>query len=194
MKVLAVNGSPRKKGNTQDMLDAAARELKTRGGSVEFIHLADYEVQPCNGCERCYKKAWDCPIDDDAAELLKKMAGSDGLLIGSPVYFGGVTAQLKALFDRSIMLYQDMELRNKVGGAISVGGGAHGGQELTLMQIVTFYTTHDMIVANSEGGLYGAMGVANDKGEVMKDADAMKASRNLGARMAQLIVPRHARE
>lgn len=187
MKVTVVNGSPRRKGNTQAMLAASAKELKALGISIESVALAEYEVQPCNGCERCYKKPWDCPIDDDAAGLLRKMRASDGLLIGSPVYFGGVTAQLKALFDRSIMPYQAMELRDKVGGALSCGGGAHGGQELTIMQIVTFFTTHDMVVANCEGGLYGAMGVANDKGEVLRDEEAMKASKNLGRRMAQLM-------
>lgn len=189
-EVVILNGSPRKKGNTQMMLDAAAKELEKAGVSVDKLSLADYDIRPCTGCERCYKKPWDCPVKDDAVKVLRDMAAADGMLLGSPVYFGGVTSQLKALFDRSIMPYQAMEFRDKVGGALSCGGGAHGGQELTVWQIVTFFTTHDMLVANCEGGLYGAMGVGNDAGEVGKDSEALKSARNLGKRIAQLLKSR----
>ncbi len=123
-KVLVVNGSPRKKGNTYILLEAAAREIEKAKIRVDRVHLRDFEIEPCNGCERCYDNPWECPIDDDAVKVLRMMKEADGLLLGSPVYFGGVTAQMKALFDRSIMLYQDMELKDKVGGAVSCEGGA----------------------------------------------------------------------
>ncbi len=185
--VLAVNGSPRKNGNTQIMLDEAAKELEAAGISVERLSLSGRDIRPCTGCEKCNARAWACPIKDDTLDILRKMVASDGLLVGSPVYFGGVTSQLKALFDRSLMTYKDMELKDKIGGALCCGGGAHGGQELTITQIVTFFTMHDMVLANSEGGLFGAMGVGNDRGEVKEDKEALKSARNLGKRVAYLL-------
>jgi multimeric flavodoxin WrbA len=128
MKVVAVNGSPRKNGNTHELLEAAAKELRSRGIEVESVSLAENEVEPCTGCERCYKEAWDCPIEDDGVEVLKRMASADGLLVASPVYFGGVTAQLKALIDRSVMAYTNTEFKDKVAGGLSVGGGSTEGR------------------------------------------------------------------
>ncbi len=186
MKVLAINGSPRKKGNTQVLLDAALDEFKNAGAEAETISMADYSIKPCTGCERCYQKFWDCPIGDDAVKVLKKMAYADALLVGSPVYFGGVTAQLKALFDRSSMPYQQLELSGKVGGAIAVGQGLHGGQELTVTQIVAFFMCHDMVVAPSESGILGAMATANGPGDVRKDEDGLKSARSLAKRMIRL--------
>jgi len=187
MKVLAINGSPRKNGNTQMMLDAAKKDLQKGGIQVEDISLADFDVQPCDGCDKCTKKHWECPIKDDALALLKRMASSDGLLIGSPVYWGGVTAQLKALFDRSTIPYQTHAMKGKVGGAVCVGGGAHGGQELTIMQIATYFFMSEMIVAGSEGGLPGAMALGNAEGDVLEDAEGLKSARYVGKRMAELI-------
>lgn len=192
MKVLAVNGSPRRKGNTNAMIDAAAKEMKARGIRVELLSMSDLEIRPCDGCEKCYKRLWYCPIKDDAVAVLKRMVSSDGVLIGTPVYFGGVTAQLKALFDRSIMPYQRMELRDKVAGALSVGGGLHGGQELAVWQIATFCITHDMVFVNAPGGLYGAMATGNDIGDVEADKEGMKSASALGKRMAEVLLQRKA--
>ncbi len=190
MKVVAVNGSPRKKGNTHDMLEAAAGELRAEGIKVEFVSLAEHEVKPCSGCEKCYKKAWDCSIEDDGIAVLKKMASADGVLVASPVYFGGVTAQLKALIDRSVMAYTNTEFKDKVAGGLSVGGGKHGGQELAVWQIATFCITHDMIYVNPEGGVGGAMATGNDKGDVRSDSDGLESAKRLGKRMAQVLTTR----
>ncbi|MEM0343879.1 MAG: flavodoxin family protein [Thermoplasmata archaeon] len=187
MKVLAINGSPRRGGNTAAMIDAATDELRAAGIEVEVVSLADHDVKPCTGCERCAKQPWDCPIEDDALPLLRKMVEADGVLMGSPVYCGGVTAQLKALMDRSIVPYQAGELKGKVAGAIAVGGGKHGGQEMTISQLYTYFLMMDMIIAPAEGGYYGAMGTGDGKGEVRQDEDGIASARALGRRMAQLL-------
>lgn len=187
MKVLAINGSPRKNGNTQVMIDEAAKEIKKAGIKVESMSIADYDIRPCIGCEECYRKPWDCPIKDDAIAVLKKMVAADGLLIGSPVYCGGVTAQLKALFDRSVMPYQSAELKDKVGGALTVGGAKNGGQELTLLQIDAFFLMFDMVVASAENGFYGGMATGNDRGDVKKDKEGMNKAKGVGRRMAHLL-------
>ena len=187
MKVLAINGSPRKNGNTRILLDEAAKEIEKAGIEVETLSIADYNIRPCTGCERCFKKAWDCPIKDDATKVLRKMVAADGLLIGSPVYCGGATAQLKALFDRSVIPYKDSEFKDKVGGALTVGGARNGGQELTLMQINTYFLMFDMVVASAENGFYGGMATGNDRGDVKKDKEGLDKARGVGRRIAHLL-------
>lgn len=187
MKVIAINGSPRKKGNTQILIDEAAKELARAGIDVEKISITDFEVEPCTGCDACSKKLWTCPIKDDAIALLKKMVASDGILLGSPVYCGGATAQLKALLDRSVIPYQKAEFKDKVGGALTVGGAKNGGQELTLMQLNAFFLMHDMVPASSEGGYYGGMATGNDPGEVKEDEEGLKKARGVAIRMAGLL-------
>ena len=187
MKAILINGSPRKNSNTNLMLDAAAQELDAAGVDVERVFLADIEIRPCTACERCYKKTWECPIKDGAASLLKKMAAADAVLIGSPVYFGGVTAQVKALMDRSIMGYNDLPMKGKVGGGITVGGGAHGGQELAVMQINVFMFMHQMHVAYGENAEFGGMGTGNDLREVKHDKAGLKSAAGMGKTMAALM-------
>ena len=186
-RVLTINGSPRKDGNTSGMLAAAEEELKREGIEVERICLADVDVRPCIACEECHENPWSCPIDDDAIGVLKKMVEADAILIGSPVYFGGVTAQLKALFDRSAIPYQGSELRDKLGGALSCGGARQGGQEMTVNQIIVFFMTHDMQIANTGDGAYGAMGVADGIGDIAGDDEGLSAARGLGRRTAHLL-------
>lgn len=187
MKVLAVNGSPRKNGNTKAMIDAAGGALTREGITVDSISVVDYEIRPCDACEACYKNAWQCPIEDDALEVLARMRDADGLIVASPVYGAGVTAQLKALLDRSVIAYVNQDLRNKVGGAIAVGGGVHGGQELTIQQIVAEFAFHGMIVANPTMELLGAMGTADGVGEIEKDTAGLQSATELGRRMAELL-------
>ncbi len=187
MKVLAINGSPRRTGNTKLLIDEAAKELEKKGIEVERISITDFDVRPCVGCEKCFKNPWSCPIKDDGKEVVKRMAAADGILIGSPVYCGGITAQLKALFDRSVMMYYVSEMRDKVGGAITVGGSKNGGQELTLLQINTYFLMFDMVVASAEGGFYGGMATGNDKGDVRKDKEGLEKARGVGRRMARLL-------
>jgi multimeric flavodoxin WrbA len=187
MKVLAINGSPRKNGNTQIMIEETARPITHAAIQFESVSIADYEVKPCSACEICYKESWSCPIEDDTLRLLEMMAEADGLIIASPVYGAGVTAQLKALLDRSVIAYIDQDFKNKVGGAIAVGGGLHGGQELAILQIVSEFAFHGMIVANPRMELLGAMGTADGMGEVKSDKSGLESARALGERMVELL-------
>jgi multimeric flavodoxin WrbA len=187
MKVLAINGSPRKNGNTQTMIDEAAKVLRKAGVEVESLSIRDLDVGPCTGCESCFDGSWHCPIKDDGLKLMKRIASVDGIILASPVYCGGVTAQLKAVMDRSVIAYQNKDLKDMVGGAICVGGGSHGGQELAVLQMVSTFAMQDMIVAGPDGGMPGAMGTANDKGDMRKDKEGLKSARELGKRMAELL-------
>ena len=187
MKVLAINGSPRKNGNTQLMIEEAAKPLRRAKIVVESVSVRDYKVMPCNACEVCYEKPWNCPIKDDALKILRRMADADGHIIASPVYGAGVTAQLKALLDRSVIACMNQDFKDKVGGAIAVGADSHGGQELTILQITSSFAFHGMIVAIPRIGLFGAMGTANGRGDIKKDKNGLQSARDLGERMAELL-------
>jgi multimeric flavodoxin WrbA len=187
MRVIAINGSPRRGGNTQVMIEECAKALRGEGVDVEVLHLRDFDVRPCTACDSCYTKHWKCPIKDDAITVLRKMVDADGVVLGSAVYGADVTAQMKALLDRGILPYTNQDLKNKVGGAIIVGGGSHGGQEMAMQQIISFFAFQGMIPAGPSGSLYGALATANDKGDVRKDKEGMKSARELGKRMAELM-------
>ena len=187
MKVLAINGSPRKGGNTQLMIEEAVKSLKSARVKVESVYVKDYDIKPCNACEVCYTKPWHCPIKDDAMKLLRRMADADGLIIASPVYLADVTAQLRALMDRSVIPYIEQDFKDKVGGAIIVGAGSHGGQELALIQVMEFFHFQGMIIASPRLGIGGAMGTADKKGDIRKDKDGLESARELGVRMAELL-------
>ncbi len=103
MKILAISFSPRKNGNTVAMLGKALAGAAGEGAETELYSVAGKNIQPCDGCWDCMK-AGKCHIKDDAPELFEKIMAADGLILGTPVYFWGMTAQAKAVIDRSISL------------------------------------------------------------------------------------------
>src|SRR4030042_3027900 len=103
MKILGVSFSPRAKGNTVAMLTKALEAARGAGAETGLFSIAGKNIQPCDGCWGCMKTG-KCHIKDDAPELFEKIIGADGLILGTPVYFWGMTAQAKAGIDRSISL------------------------------------------------------------------------------------------
>lgn len=100
MKVVVLNASPRPKGNISQMLCAMQEELQARGDQVEFIDVCKLQVRPCIGCMKC-RSAKKCVLaEDDSQRVMKLLQECDGLIVGSPCYWGNMTGQLKILFDR----------------------------------------------------------------------------------------------
>ena len=99
MKVLAISGSPRKKGNTSFLLQQALQELETHGIETELIHLSDYRFSDCIGCEGC-RESFRCVIKDDMQKIYPLINQADALILGSPTYFYDVTSIMKAFLDR----------------------------------------------------------------------------------------------
>lgn len=173
MNILYISGSPRKKNSNTDYLLNCAREVT--GG--EFIKLIRYRIEPCNACWGCLKKP-SCSIDDDFRKIIAPMLlEAEAFILGSPVFFNNVSAQLKALIDRTWSLRG--RLRNKVGGAIVVGRGY--GSESAIMAIHAFFLKHDMIPVNR-----GVCGRAFKPGEAEGDAEAVKAASRLGERILEI--------
>ena len=99
MNILIINGSPRKSGNTELLAEAFAKGAAEQH-HVEIVSVRDYKVNPCLGCNACFKANGICAQKDDMAIIYEKMNQADMLVIASPVYFYSISAQLKAVIDR----------------------------------------------------------------------------------------------
>jgi len=104
MQVLAFIGSPRKKGNTETLLEAVRRGVVRAGGQVETIRLCELKINPCTGCGGCDRTGV-CVQEDDMTQLYGKIIAADRVVVASPIYFYGITAQAKAFVDRCQALW-----------------------------------------------------------------------------------------
>ena len=100
MKVIAFNGSPRRGGNTQTIIEAVLKGAASKGAETRLVNLYELNMQGCIGCEGCKKELGTCVQKDDLSPLLKEMMTYDAIVLGTPIYVYHVTAQLKALIDR----------------------------------------------------------------------------------------------
>ena len=129
MKVLAISGSPRPQGNTRLLLETALKVLEGHGIATEYLSLHGKDIRPCLACYKCAKDKNRCAQEDDFMPVFEAMAAADGLIVGSPVYFGSATPNLMALLDRAgfVARMGDNALRPE-GGQPHRGGPAGRGQ------------------------------------------------------------------
>ncbi|KCZ72906.1 multimeric flavodoxin WrbA [Candidatus Methanoperedens nitroreducens] len=166
MKITGISGSPTVNGNNEKVIDLALGIAEEHGYETEKILLSKLRVLPCTDCGVC-KTAKECPIDDDMEEIYRQLETSDALIVASPVYFGSVSAQLKALFDRTILLRRNgFLLEGKVGGAIATGGSRNGGQEFTIQAIHSWMHIHGMLVVGDRAHFGGIVAKPVDSDEV----------------------------
>lgn len=102
MKILIINGSPRKQGHISKMLQWMEAEAKANGDDVSVIRVADLSIRPCIGCMSCREKLKCCLPEDDAQRVLKQIEEANALIIGAPCYWGNLPGQLKVMFDRMV--------------------------------------------------------------------------------------------
>ena len=187
MKVLAINGSGRKDGNTCLLLKAVLAELEREGVETEMVQMA--EKGPIQGCISCFKcmerKNMQCAIDSDPFnEYFQKISRADGLLLGSPVYFSDITAGMKALIERCgfVSRANGGILRRKVGaGVIAV---RRAGSNHSLSSINYLFLISEMIVPGSN---YWNMGIGRNPGEAAGDSEGLETMKTLGKNMAWLL-------
>jgi multimeric flavodoxin WrbA len=152
--ILGISGSP-KNGNSEAMLREALKIASERGHRTESILCSKIKVGPCIDCGECSRKN-PCPIKDDMPFCSRLLEQADGIIVVSPVYFGSMTSQLKAVFDRTLPFRrQGMKLKNKIGCALSVGGSRNGGQEKTIETIHSWMHIHGMIVVADDSHFGG---------------------------------------
>lgn len=122
-KVIGIAGSPRRNGNSERALDSALKGVEMAGGCVEKIVIRDCNVSPCNSCGGCHARGV-CVIADDMQKMYQKLIEADGIIVASPLYFMGVSAQLKAFIDRFQSFWSRKYLLNqpiREGGIMSRG-------------------------------------------------------------------------
>ncbi len=158
MKVLGIVGSPRKDGNTQIMIEEVLSAAKQEGAKTDIFLVAGKNIQGCDGCHSCAKTGGVCKIKDDMQELYKKMDWADAIAFGSPVYFNYVTAQAKAVIDRTFCYLFSRKLAGKVAAPVLSLRRIGAGQ--TRVQVQGWFITQGMVA------LRGAIGYGPEKGEV----------------------------
>ncbi len=108
-KVLILEGSPRRRGNSAILSAEFARGAAEAGCSVEMVNVAGKKIAGCLGCDACYRNGGTCVQKDDMQEVREKMLAADVIVLASPIYFYSMTAQLKAVIDRAYAFYQQLE-------------------------------------------------------------------------------------
>ena len=114
MDILTFLGSPRKKGNSEILTEAVLEGVKQAGGSPEIIRLCDLKISPCISCGGCDKTGM-CVVEDDMTPLYDKIITIDKIIVASPIFFYGITAQTKAFIDRTQALWNRKRLLQKKG-------------------------------------------------------------------------------
>jgi len=178
VKILAISASPRTAGNTEILLEEALEGTRTEGADAELFSLAGKDIKPCDSCGSCHRTGT-CHIDDDMQVVYEKMAEADGIMLGTPVYFYGMTAQLKTMIDRTFApLPGGKSMANKVGGIVVVAGSVG---VIDVVKDVYFYFAVKRMLPGNWVGAY-----ANAKGDIKAKPKAMEAARDMGREMVQI--------
>jgi multimeric flavodoxin WrbA len=152
--IVGICGSPRQQA-TEYVLAEALRILEEKGFKTKLWTVRGKEIGFCTHCDYCLVEK-QCVIQDDMQDLYVLLTEATGIIIATPVYNGGVSAQIKAVMDRTRAAVASDEniFKGKIGMGIAVGGDRAGGQELALTQIHTFFILNGMIPVS--GGYFGA--------------------------------------
>jgi multimeric flavodoxin WrbA len=187
MKIIGFNGSPRKDGNTTTLMGYVFREIEKEGIETELVQLSATAIPGCIACYKCFdNRDRRCAVKNDAAnEYIEKMTTAQGIVLGSPSYFQGVTAEMKALIDRAgfVGLANGRMYKNKIGAALSCfrrTGGMH-----TIETMNHFFFSNELVIAGR------ALSVARDKGESEKDEEGVQMAQTLGQKIAWMAKKLH---
>lgn len=186
MKVLLVNGSPRREGNTARALGEVAAALKGEGLDAEIFWIGNKAVQGCVACARC-RELGHCVFTDEVyTELCARLGEADAVVIGSPVYYAGPAGALCALLDR-VFYSAGAVMRYKPAASVVVC--RRGGASAAFDRLNKYFEINCMPVVSSQywNMAYGAL-----PGEAGSDAEGMQTMRTLGRNMAWLLRKIHA--
>lgn len=185
MKVVALNCSPRPNGNTHDSLQTVLTALAKEGIETELLQVEGKTLSGCRACGACAKlQNRRCVIEDGMNEFLEKMYAADGILIGSPVYYGNITTECKALIDRAGMVAgtNGHLLKHKAGAAVV--GARRAGSTFAYAAINYLFGISEMIIPCAS---YWNLFLAREEGEMLQDGEAVATFQNLGENMAWLL-------
>jgi multimeric flavodoxin WrbA len=156
IKLLGISGSPRRGATAYAVQEALAFAESLGDVETEFISVRGKEINFCTHCDYCVRKQQGCVFKDDVAKMYPSMEAAEGWVLGTPVYQGTLSGQLKAVLDRcrAVVARDINAFKNKVGAAIAVGGDRIGGQDPAIMAIHGFYLANKMIPTS--GGPFGS--------------------------------------
>ena len=180
MKVLMLNGSPKKHGNTSIALEEMEKIFTAEGIEVETVQAGGKDVRGCIACGYCHKSG-KCAFDDLVNELAPKFEEADGLVVASPVYFASANATLVAVLDR--LFYSTMfDKTMKVGASVAVA--RRGGTSATFDELNKYFTISGMPVASSQywNSVHGSA-----PGDAEEDLEGLQTMRTLARNMAFLM-------
>ncbi|MEA4964415.1 MAG: flavodoxin family protein [Oscillospiraceae bacterium] len=181
MNVLLLNGSARRNGNTEQMLEAAAAVLRQCGVETEILQLGGEALRDCIGCNGC-RNTHHCVFDGDGVNALLDQAKlADGFIFGTPVYYAHPSGRILSLLDRAFYAGSDA-FRHKPGAAVAVARRA--GTTASLDVLNKYFTIAEMPVVSSS---YWNVGHGARPGEVDADGEGLQTMRNLGRNMAWLL-------
>ncbi len=185
MKVLALNGSPRKNGNTATLLEKVLSPLIEAGWETEIVQIGGQKIQGCRGCLKCAeKKNRRCVFDNDILNgVLEKMLAADAMILGTPCYFTDMSAEMKALVDRAgfVAFVNGGLFQGKIGAAVVAAG--RGGATHAFDSINHMFLMSRMIVP---GSTYWNMGYGSNDKDVLNDSYGMENMNHLGRTIAWL--------
>jgi multimeric flavodoxin WrbA len=179
MFALAINGSPRKGGNTEQLLKTVLGELKDADWDTELVKIGGTAIRGCLACRKCFKNKDNRCIQkkDKFNEFFSTMLKADALILGSPTYFAAVSADLKALIERAgyVAYANGNSFSGKIGAAVVAvrrGGATHAYDTINHM-----FQMSRMVIPCST---YWNMGYGLDKGDVLGDEEGLANMRHLG--------------
>lgn len=185
MKAVAINGSPRKGGNTEILLKQVLAPLASAGWETDLVQVGGKHIPGCKACRHCFatKNSRCSQKDEIFNECMGKMIAADAIILGSPTYFTDVTAEMKALLDRAglVAIANGGLFRGKIGAAVVAvrrGGGTHAFDTMNHMFL--------MSGAIVPGSTYWNLGFGLDKGDVAQDDEAARNMADLGQTIAWL--------
>lgn len=186
MKVLAINSSARKDGNTAILINTVFEELNKEGIETEMIQLSGKTIEPCKACWACGGRKNCVHKKDQFQEIFEKMTQADGIILGSPVYTANISANMQALLERASVvtdMNRDENLfMHKVGAAVTA---AHRGGAVNALDAMNhFFMLQNMFAVGSS---YWPIAYGQMPGEVQSDGEGLETMRNLGRNMAYLL-------
>ena len=180
MKVLLINGSPRRNGNTAIALEEMEKIFTQEGVEVETVQVGNQNIRGCIACLSCKQKG-KCVFDDLVNETAPKFEAADGLVIASPVYFASANGGLISFIDR--LFYSTLfDKSMKVGAAVAVA--RRGGVSATYDELNKYFAISGMPIATGQywNAIYG-----REKGEAKEDAEDLQTMRTLARNMTFLM-------
>jgi len=182
-KTLLISGSPKPDGNTLQLMQECAKVIEKGGVEAEIISFSGMSIHSCNACGKCSETGV-CDIQDGLNEIIQKLRGARGFIVGAPVYFGTARGDVMAALQRIgyVSMRTDRFLSGMVGGPVAVA--RRGGQTSTLQEMLMFFLINDMIVP---GSTYWNMVFGRLPGEIWKDPEGIETVRHFASNVARLV-------